>query len=53
METYDSDKISPEKALKVLAKNNYNVTICQAKIILDLFYKLANIAVTQHLRSQK
>lgn len=51
MENCDVEKVSPEKAVKILAKHNHKVTVYQAKIILDFLYKLANIAVSQHLRS--
>ncbi len=50
METFEIDKIPPEKAFEILKKNGHIVTVEQAKIILELLNKLANIAVSQYLR---
>lgn len=44
------ERISPEKAINMLAKHNHKLTLHEAKIILDILYKLANIVVAQHLR---
>lgn len=49
-ETCECGKIPPEKALEVLNKNGFKITMEQAKKILELLNKLANIAVGQYLR---
>ena len=50
METREMEKIPPEKAVEILKKSGLNVSIEQAKIILEMLNKLANIAVSQYLR---
>ncbi len=50
MEFSEIEKIPPEKALEILGKSGLKVTIEQAKIILELLNKLANIAVSEYLR---
>jgi hypothetical protein len=50
MESCEFKKMSPEKALEILKKNGSAVTVEQAKIVLELLNKLANIAVSQYLR---
>lgn len=50
MENCEREKFAPEKALEILRKNGIDVTVEQAKIILKLLNKLANIAVSQYLR---
>lgn len=39
-------KIKPEKAQQILSKNGKNVSLDQARQILDVLYKFANIALT-------
>lgn len=50
METSKIEKIQPEKAVEILKKDGLNVSVEQAKKILELLNKLANIAVSQYLR---
>lgn len=50
METREIEKIAPEKAVEILKKSGLNVSVEQAKIILEMLNKLANIAVSQYLR---
>ena len=39
--------ITPEKAIKILAKHGTDITFSEAKIMLELLYKLANLSVSQ------
>jgi hypothetical protein len=43
------EKIQPEKAMEMLRRDGVEVTVEQAKLILELLRKLAEIAVTQYL----
>ncbi|MET6998662.1 hypothetical protein [Chitinophaga defluvii] len=43
----EGKKITPEKALKILKKGGLNVTLEQAKMILEFLYKMADIAISQ------
>ena len=43
-------KLEPEKVVEILRNNGIEVTLEQAKLILEFFRKLANIAVAQYLR---
>lgn len=45
METSANDKITPEKAVEILKKNGMDVTLEQAKLMLEFLYKLADITV--------
>jgi hypothetical protein len=45
-------KIQPEKAIEILREHGMDVTVEQAKLILDFFCKLANIALTQSLENE-
>ncbi len=45
METSEDDKITPEKAVEILKKGGLEVTLEQAKLILEFLYKLADITV--------
>ncbi len=49
METTANDKITPEKAVEILKKGGMDVTIEQAKLMLEFLYKLADITVAQYL----
>jgi len=49
METSENDKITVEKAAEVLKKGGMDVTLEEAKLILEFLYKLANISVAQYL----
>lgn len=40
-------KITPEKAIEILKKHGANVTLEEAKLMLDLMYKFAKLAVSQ------
>lgn len=53
METSESDKITPEKAAEILKKSGMDVTLEQAKLILEFLYKLAEISVAQYLEIYK
>lgn len=44
-------RISPEKAMKMLNSEGMDVTLEEAKAILDFLRKLANIAVSKFLES--
>ncbi|RZK01770.1 MAG: hypothetical protein EOO46_19295 [Flavobacterium sp.] len=39
--------VTPEKAIKILAKHGTDITFSEAKIMLELLYKLANLSVSQ------
>ena len=43
------EKLQPEKAVEILQQNGVEVTVEQAKLILEFLRKLAEIAVTQYL----
>lgn len=44
-------RISPERAIKLLKEDGIDVTIEQAKVILDFMYEMAEIVVDQFLDS--
>lgn len=44
-------KISPETVLKMLNSEGMNITLEEAKSILDFLRKIANIAVSKYLES--
>ena len=46
------EKLIPEKVQEIFAKNEQDITIDQAKQVLELLRKLANIAVSQTLRNE-
>lgn len=50
METSEKGRITPEKAREILKKDGLVVTTEQAKLILDLLYKLADITLRTLLR---
>ncbi len=50
METSENYKITPEKAVEMLKKGGFDVTLEQAKLILEFLYKLADISVAQYLK---
>jgi hypothetical protein len=50
METCENEKMPPEGALEILKRHGFEITVENARIILDLLNKLANIAVSQYLR---
>jgi protein-tyrosine-phosphatase len=43
------DKLQPEKAVEILRQHGVSVSLEEAKQILELLRKLAEIAVTQYL----
>ena len=43
------EKLQPEKAMEMLRQRGMEVTLEQAKLILEFLRKLAEIAVTQYL----
>ena len=43
------EKLQPEKAVEMLRGRGIEVTLEQAKLILEFLRKLADIAVTQYL----
>lgn len=45
------NRISPERAVKLLKEDGLDVTIKQAKVILDFMYEMAEIVVDQFLYS--
>jgi hypothetical protein len=49
----DKGKITPEKALKMLNAEGLNLTLEQAKEVLEFLRKLANIAVSKYLRRRE
>jgi hypothetical protein len=44
------DKLQPEKAVEILRQHSVEVTVEQARLILEFLRKLADIAVTQYLK---
>jgi hypothetical protein len=46
------DKMQPEAAVEILRKHGREVTIEEAKQIVDFIYMLAEIAVAQWLRNE-
>lgn len=53
METSENDKITPEKAVEILKKGGLEVTLEQAKLMLEFLYKLADITADQYLEKTK
>ena len=43
-------KISPELAVKILKENGQNVSLKEARIILDFMYKIAKLSVNQYIK---
>lgn len=52
-ETGEKRKITPEKALAMLRAEGLDVTLEQAKNILEFLRKLANITVSKYLRKSE
>ncbi|WEK20391.1 MAG: hypothetical protein P0Y49_04470 [Candidatus Pedobacter colombiensis] len=44
-------KVTPEKAMKLLAANGTQVSLEQARLIVDLMYKFAEIAIKPYIKS--
>lgn len=53
METSENDKITPERAVEILKKGGMEVTLDQAKLMLEFLYKLADITVAQYVGKNK
>lgn len=51
MEDNITDKISPEKAQQILFEDGIDVTVEQAKTILEFLYLMSEIVVNQHLNT--
>jgi hypothetical protein len=49
METRENEIITPEKAVEILKKGGMEVTLEQARLILDFLYKLADITIAQYM----
>jgi hypothetical protein len=45
--------ITPEKAVKILAKHGTLMSLENAKIMLDFLYKIGNLSVSQTLKRVK
>jgi hypothetical protein len=43
------EKIQPEKVMEMLRKKGVEITLEQARLILDFLRKLADITVTEYL----
>ena len=52
MEMCESGKITPEMALEILKKDCIEVTIVDAKLILEFLYQIAEIVVEQYLKNR-
>jgi hypothetical protein len=46
------EKLTPEKAVEILARHGTNVTVEEAQLILGFMYILANIALNQYLNDE-
>lgn len=47
----EAEKISPEKAIEILKKDGLEVTLEQAKLIVEFLYQMAEIVVDQYLKT--
>ena len=47
---YKMEKIQPEKVVEILRQKGVEVTLEQARLILEFLRKLADITVTQYLK---
>jgi hypothetical protein len=52
MEICESEKITPERAIEILGKDCIEVTLEEAKFILEFFYQMADTVVEQYLKKQ-
>jgi hypothetical protein len=46
----DMEKVTPEKIVAILKSKNVNVTLEQAKNVLDILYLFCNLSMKQTLR---
>lgn len=51
--TETNDKITPARAMKLLAEDGVIVSEAEVKIILEFVYEMAEITVDQYLKSSK
>ncbi len=49
MEISVNDKITPERAIEILKKDGLEVTLEQAKLLLEFLFQMAEIAVDHYL----
>lgn len=52
MEGEITGRVTPEKAVEILKKNGFEVSLEQARLILDFLYKIANVAVAKYLKDE-
>ena len=45
--------VTPERAVRVLAKYGQKITLPEARLILDLMYNFASLSANQVLKDQK
>jgi len=50
---FEVERISPEKAIEILKKDGLEVTLEQAKLILEFLYQMADVVVDQYLEKSK
>lgn len=46
----EEERITPEKAIEILKKDGLEVSLDEAKILLDFLYQMADVVVAQYLR---
>jgi len=46
----ENRKITPEKAVKIFAKHGINISITEAKLMLDFLYKFAKLTLETVLK---
>ncbi|RUT67681.1 hypothetical protein D0817_25175 [Flavobacterium cupreum] len=51
-EVNEKRRITPERAMEMLRSEGLDITLEQAKDILDFLRKLANITVTKYLKTR-
>ncbi len=47
----EEEKISPEKPIEILKKDGLEVTLEQAKLIVEFLYQMAEIVIDQYLET--
>ncbi len=47
----EDEKISPERAIEILKKDGLEVTMEQAKLIVEFLYQMAEIVIDQYLET--
>ena len=48
----EEEKISPENAIEILKKDGLDVTVEQAKLIVEFLYEMAEVVVDQYLETK-